>query len=283
MSITRIQNDPIYSLPFLYIQGLNLSISSTTIIGISPGQCRDSTDSIDMPVSYPDLQGITFPATQYLNYLPGIFINSAVNGANGLDQGTLAASSQYAVYLIGDSRGYNPVAGLLSLTSNIAPKLPFGYDSMRLLGFQATGAGSTFVYATSKPQNYVNALTYLLQPPISVLSGGNAVTFTAINLSSAVPTTTLQNIVVTMLVTFIPSSSNDIVQFRPTGSSVTTNLRNIVGITAGIAQTQYLTVIAGVGASVPSIDYSVTSASDSVSVSIVRWTGVSNSAYPALV
>jgi hypothetical protein len=86
-----------------------------------------------------------------------------------------------------------------------------------------------------------------------------------------------------MLVTFIPSSSNDIVQFRPTGSSVTTNLRNIVGITAGIAQTQYLTVIAGVGASVPSIDYSVTSASDSVSVSIVRWTGVSNSAYPALV
>lgn len=283
MATTRIQNDPVYSLPFLYIQGLNISIASTTMLGISPGQCRDSTDSIDMPVGYPDLQGNIYPATQFANYIPGLFINTAVNGANGLDQGTLAASTQYAVYLIGDSRGYNPVAAILSLTSSPGPKMPFGYDSLRLLGFQATGAGSTFVYATSKPQNYVNALTYLLQPPISVLAGGNATAFTAINLSTAIPTTTLQNIVVTLRVTFTPAASNDVVQFRPTGSIATTNLRNIVAVTGGVAQTQYINVIAGVGASVPSIDYNVTSASDAVSVSVVRWTGVSNSAYPALV
>lgn len=285
MANPQIQNDPIYSLPHLYIQGLNISIASTTMIGISPGQCRDSTDNIDMPVGYPNLQGITTPATQYLNYIPGLLINAATTGANGLDQGSLAATTQYAVYLIGDSRGYNPVAGLLSLTSNQAPKLPAGYDSLRLLGFQATGGSSTFVYATSKPQNYVNAQTYVNQPPISVLAGGNATTFTAIDLtaSSAVPTTTLQNVIVRLLVTFTPAAANDVVQFRPTGSSATTNLRTIVGATAGIAQTQYLNVIAGVGSSKPEIDYLVTSASDAVSVSVVSWTGVSNSAYPALV
>lgn len=284
MATPQVQNDPIYTLPFLYIQGMNISIASTTMLAIAPGQCRDSTDTIDMPVGYPNLQGATLPAIQYQNYMPGLLINSAVNGANGLDQGTIAASTQYAVYVIGDSRGYNPVAGLLSLTSNSAPKLPLGYDSMRLIGFQATGGSSTFVYSTSKPQNYAaNGLRYVLQPPVSVLSGGNATTFTAIDMSGAIPTTTLQNIVVHLLVTFTPAAANDVVQFRPTGSSATTNLRNIVGVAAGIAQTQYIAVIAGVGSSKPEIDYLVTSSSDAVSISVVSWTGVSNTAYPALV
>lgn len=285
MPTPQVQNDPVYSLPHLYIQGLNISIASTTMLAIAPGQARDSTDNIDMPVSYPNLQGAVLPAVQFQNYMPGLLINSAVVGANGLDQGTIAASTQYAVYLIGDSRGYLPVAGLLSLTSNSAPKLPAGYDSLRLLGFQATTGSSTFVYTTSKPQNYVNQLTYINQPPVSVLAGGNATTFTAIDLTTggAVPTTTLQNIVVRLLVTFIPGAANDVVQFRNTGSTSTANLRNIVGLTAGVAQTQYLTLIAGVGASKPEIDYLVSSASDAVSVSVVSWSGVSNTAYPALV
>jgi len=285
MATPQVQNDPVYSLPFLYIQGMNISYASTTIVAIAPGQCRDGSDNIDMAIGYPNLQGAVLPAIQFQNYMPGLLVNSAVVGANGLDQGTIAASTQYSVHVIGDSRGYNPVAGILSLTSNSAPKLPLGYDSSRLIGFVATGGSSTFVYSTSKPQNYVNALAYINQPPISVLAGGNATTFTAIDLTTggAVPTTTLQNVVVRLLVTFIPAAANDVVQFRPTGSSATANLRTITGVTAGIAQSQYLTVIAGVGASKPEIDYLVTSASDSVSVSVVSWTGVSNTAYPALV
>lgn len=285
MATPQVQNDPIYSLPHLYISGLNISIASTTVLAIAPGQARDSNDNIDMPVGFPNLQGVSVPAVLFQNYQPGLLINAATVGANGLDAGALAASTQYAVYLIGDSRGYLPVAGILTLTSNVLPKLPLGYDSYMLLGFQATGGSSTFVYATSKPQNFKNALQYINQPPLSVLSGGNATTFTAIDLTtnSAVPTTTLQNIVVTLLVTFIPLAANDIVRFRPTGSAATVNVPTITGVSAGVAQTQYLTMIAGVGSSKPEIDYLVSVSGDAVSVSVVSWTGVSNSAYPALV
>jgi hypothetical protein len=101
--------------------------------------------------------------------------------------------------------------------------------------------------------------------------------------NSAIPTTTLQNILVTLLVTFTPVAVGDTVQFRPTGSTATGNLTTITGVTAGIAQSQYINMIAGVGSSKPEIDYKVTSGSDAVSVSVVEWSGVSNSAYPALV
>lgn len=284
MANPQVQNDPIYSLPHLYIDGLNISIASTTVLAIAPGQCRDSNDVIDMPVGFETLDGIVTPSTLFDGYRRGLLINTATTGANGLDQGTLAASSQYAVYLIGDSRGYLPVAGILTLTSNRLPQVPLGYDSYRLLGFQATDGSSHFVYGTSKPQNMKNALQYVNQPPLSVLSGGTATSFTAIDLSAggAVPTTTLQNVIVTMLVTYTPALAGNTVQFRPTGSSATAGLATISGGVAGVAQTQYLTVIAGVGASKPEIDYKVT-ASDAVSVSVVSWVGASNSAYPALV
>jgi hypothetical protein len=88
---------------------------------------------------------------------------------------------------------------------------------------------------------------------------------------------------VTLLVTFIPAAAGDVVEFRPTGSALTAGVPTIVGVADGVAQTQYLVMIAGVGTAVPSIDYLVTSASDAVSVSVVTWTGVSNTAYPALV
>jgi hypothetical protein len=285
MPTPQIQNDPIYSLPHLYISGLNLSIASTKIIAIEPGQARDSTDNIDMPVGFPNLQGTVAPAVQFANYQPPLLVNSAVNGANGLDTGILLASTQYAVYLIADSRGYLPVAGMLSLTSNVGPIMPLGYDSFRLIGFVATDGSINFVYATNKPQNMKFALSYYNQPPISVLAGGNATTFTAIDLTTggAVPTTTLQNVIVQLLVVFTPLAANDTVQFRPTGSAATANVTTIVGTTAGVAQTQYIQVIAGVGASKPEIDYKVSVAGDSVSVSVAGWTGVSNTAYPALV
>ena len=282
--MSAIQNDPIYSLPHLYIDGMNISVASTTVLAISPGQCRDSDDNIDMPIGYPYLQGNTLPATLFAGYIPGLLINAAVVGANGIDAGALGASLQYAVYVIGDSRGYNPVAGIITLTSNPLPLLPLGYDSYRLLGFIETDGSSHFVYATHKPQNMKNSLEYINQPPISVLSGGNATTFTAIDLtgSNAVPTTTLTNIIVTLQVTFTPVAANDVVQFRPTGQT-SGAYWTIVGAAAGVAQTQYLVMIAGVGSSKPEIDYLVTSSSDAVSVSVVTWTGVSNSAYPALV
>jgi len=276
-------NDPVFLLPSKYIIGLNISIASTTVLAIAPGMCRDAYNQIDIEVGYENLQGNVYPAVQFQGFIPGLLINSAINGAGGLDQGTIADSTQYAIYIIADSRSYNQPAGLLSLTSNQYPLIPMGYDSFRLLGFIETYSNGTFVYADHKPQNMVGALEYILQPPVSVLSGGGATTFTAIDMNSAIPTTTLPNIIVTLLVTFIPAAAGDTVQFRPTGSSATGGVPTIVGNAAGIAQSQYLVMIAGVDTDVAAVDYKVTSSSDAVSVSVVTWTGVSNTAYPALV
>lgn len=279
------QNDAVYYLPHMYIQGLQISAASTTVISVSPGAARDQSNSMDMVVGLGNLSGLIFPNTLVQAYQPGLLINSAVNGANGLDTGTIAASTQYAIYLIGDSRNYNNTAAVLALTSQPGPMLPAGYDTYRLIGFWATDGSSHFVYATVKPQNFAGALQYILSPAIAVLTGGTATSFTAIDLTtnSALPTTTLQNIVVTFFVTFTPAAVGDIVSFRPTGSSATTNLVVISGIAAGVAQTQYVQVIAGVASSKPEIDYKLTSGSDAVTVTVVSWVGVSNSAYPALV
>lgn len=285
MPIAQVQNEAIYALPHLYVQGLSISPASTTLLAVAPGAARDSTNSIDMVVGLQNYFGIDNPALQFQNYQAGLLINSAINGVNGLDTGTIAASTQYAIYLIGDSRNYQTTAAVLSLTSNPAPTLPQGYDSYRLIGFIETDGSSHFVYATHKPQNIGGLLQYFNSPAISVLSGGNATTFTAMDLTtnSAIPTTTLPNVIVNLFVTFTPAAAGDVVQFRPTGSSATGNIPTITGIAAGVAQTQYIQVIAGVGSSKPEIDYLVTSSSDAVSVSVAAWAGVSNSAYPALV
>jgi hypothetical protein len=279
-AVAQSQNDPVYSLPFLYISGLNISVASTTVLAIAPGQARDSNDVMDMPVSFPNLAGVTNPAVLFQGYQQPLFLNAAVNGVNGLDAGSLTASTQYAIYLIGDSRGYNNVAGIITLSSNAYPLIPAGYDSFRLLGFIVTDVSSHFVAATGQPQLMANALSYFLSPAVSVLSGGNATSFTAVDCSTASPAGNLPNVILEMLVTFIPASANDSVQFRPTGSSDTTGLSTIVGAVAGVAQTQYIQIIAGVGSSKTEFDYKVSSSSDSVSISIVGWTGAPHEAYP---
>jgi hypothetical protein len=269
MATPQVQNDPIYGLAHLYISGMNISAASTTVLAIAPGQCRDSNDVIDMPIGFPNLQGNVIPAIQVQNYYSPLFINSAVNGANGLDAGTLAASTNYAIWVIGDSRGYKNVAGLLSLTSNAAPLLPLGYDSLRLIGMVTTDGSAHFL--NSNILNAVNLKAFYLQPEASVLAAGNATTFTAIDLSTPIPTTTDKNVIAYLDVLFTPAAIGDYVQFRPTGSTATAGLNTIFGVAAGTPQRQFLTVFCGVGSSKPEIDYLVSSSSDAVTVLVTGY------------
>lgn len=243
-----IQNIPIEELPFLYISGMNVSVASNTVIAIAPGQARDSNDNIDIP----------FPAV--------VYVNSAVTGVNGLDQGTLAASTNYAIYVIADSSGYNLPGAIITLWSNELPLIPFGYDSFRLLGFVSTDGSTHFTAASVLNAAFLKG--FYKQPAVSVLSGGNATSFTAIDLSSAIPTTTSPFVIALATVTFIPSAANDVVQFRPTGSTATTGLVTIVGQQAGVAQTMNVALNTAVSAGVPKVDYKVSVSGDSVSVSI---------------
>ena len=257
--------EPIVNLAIpLYISGLNVSVASDTVIALAPGQARDNNDVLDMPVGYPNANGGVLPAPSFLNCPQPIFINSAVVGANGLDQGVLVLSSNYIIYLIADSRGYKPVAGLLSLYSNQYPLLPFGYDSFRIIGFASTDASNHFTQASVLNAAFEKA--YFLQPAVSVLSGGNSTTFAAIDLSGAIPTTTDPFVIAYLNVIFTPSAAGDVVQFRPTTSTATSGLVTIVGQAAGIAQTECVAVMTGVGSSKPEVDYKVSVSGDAVSV-----------------
>lgn len=229
---------------------MNISVASNTVIAIAPGQCRDVNDNLDIPFPFP---------------LP-YFINSAVVGIGGLDTGTLAASTNYAIWVIADSSGKKPNGAILSLWSNVAPLLPYGYDSYRLLGFVSTDGSTHFTAASVLNNSFVKG--YFLQPAVSVLSGGNATSFTAIDLSTPIPTTTDPFVIALATVTFIPSAVGDTVTFRPTGSTATTNLATITGLVAGVAQTQNIALHCGVGSSKPEVDYKVTVSGDAVSISI---------------
>lgn len=63
-----------------------------------------------------------------------VTINSAASGANGLDTGSLASSTWYAVWIISNG---TTVAGLLSLSST-APTLPGGYTHKARVGWIRT-------------------------------------------------------------------------------------------------------------------------------------------------
>lgn len=78
-------------------------------------------------------------------------ISTVSNGANGLDSGTIAANTWYAVYVI-----LNPntsaVAGLLSL-SFTTPTLPSGFTYRARVGSCKTGAASTNLHRTQQNGN----------------------------------------------------------------------------------------------------------------------------------
>jgi hypothetical protein len=243
-----IQNLPVEQIPHLYISGMNVSVASNTVMAIAPGMCRDFNDNIDMEYDVP------------------LYLNSAVNGAGGLDFGTILAAANYNLWAIADSSNKHPPSGLISLQANVAPLLPLGYDSRRLIGMVTTSS-SNFQAASVLNANYYKG--YFLQPAVSVLSGGNATSFTAVDLSTPIPTTTDPFVIAVATVTFIPAAAGDVVTFRPTGYTGTTaNLPTIVGIAAGVAQTNNIVLNVGVGSSKPEIDYKVTSSSDAVSILI---------------
>ena len=70
-----------------------------------------------------------------------VTINSGVNGANGLDSGTVAIATWYAVYVIYNANT-TTTAGLISLTPS-TPTLPSGYTFFARVGWFRTGAAST--------------------------------------------------------------------------------------------------------------------------------------------
>jgi len=223
----------IVNLPFAYANGLAVSWASNTTLSVALGQCRDSTNAFDLVISAAKT------------------INAAVNGVNGLDTGTFAASTTYAVFVIGDSSGFSATGTLIS-TSATAPVLPTGYDIFKRVGWAFSDSSTHFILATQTGNGLVRE--YWFDTMISVLSGGSSATLAAVDLSAAVPAIKAK---VYLNAIFTPNAAADVATIT-SGSSVATTILELTGVVAAKAQAAQLITLSTLVSSVPKIQYKVT-------------------------
>src|SRR5271169_4911110 len=115
-------------LPYNFISGCLVTVDPVAHTPvISTGFVRDDSNSVDIVINTP------------------LTLYGQINGANGLDTGTLQTSKVYAVYVISDPTGMVNPAGLISLTMPSDPLYPVmpsvngvTYTVKRLVGFLRT-------------------------------------------------------------------------------------------------------------------------------------------------
>lgn len=264
-----IPNSPIVNLGNLYITGAELSFVSGTSIVVGAGQVRDSTDTTDIivggnlvssPSNPSGSQGTNNPVT----ISAPVTINAAVVGAGGIDAGALAASTNYAVYVIGDSRNFKNGNAILS-ASFTAPSLPLGYDCFRQVGAVLTSGASAIVDFSSSSYNRV--VNYAAAIPTAV-TAGNATTFTAVPLTAFIPGTATGVYLLVALTSDAGGART--VAFRATGST-SANGQVIVSSPASTVTTQTVLVPVTNTAGVMSIDYKVSNSAAAVAISVAGY------------
>lgn len=193
---------PVYGVLGPTIVGMNLAWASNTTLTATAGHCVDSLGENTITVA------------------ANTTINAAATGLNGLDTGSLAASTFYAVFAIGDPSGRNPGGFLLSL-SGTTPVMPAGvnqgtsYGMFRRIGWVLTNSSSQFLkFYQEAADDSVRFMQY--DAPISVLSAGTATSYTAVSLAAAVPTTCGQ---VTIASALTPNAASDTASIQPSGAT----------------------------------------------------------------
>lgn len=238
--------------PNLYAQNGQISVASNTTLTIQPGQFRDTQNQFDIPVGFYLNDSASIPAA--------VTLDTSINGANGLDIGSLAASTVYAVHAILDPTGFNAPAVLLSLSAT-APTMPFGYGPFRRIGWAVTDGSIHFLPMVQT--GAANDREYFYDATQIVLNAGSATSFTPVDLSDFVPAGA-RKVIFQWL--FLPNAAADVAQLRSSGSSAT-SVTTIKNSAAASAQGQ-ISIKTGVSSSLPAVDYLVTSASDDLTLSV---------------
>lgn len=246
-----VNNTPIVNQSTLYVSDLEITWASNTTLTIAPGAARDSTNTVDIVVG---------------NYLQSnaanITLNAATNGANGLDTGSLANSTWYAVHAIGSSLNASVNATLLS-TSATAPILPSGYDCFRRIGWVRTDGSAhllkVYIEGNAKTRTYRYDVVQSAKT-----SGGNSA-YTALSLSSFMPSTSTE---VYLQYNLIANTAGNSFNLRPTGSSSVSN----VGASNPVTVTAILGMINGVTNTSQSIDWKTLENADALTLWVAGFT-----------
>jgi len=242
--MTTLQNIQITEGPFFFGYDGALVVTGNTAATVAPATFRDSTNSMTM---------ITTVTTT---------LSTSSVALNALDTGTVAASTFYAVYMVADVQNRNPTGFLIS-TSTTGPVLPQGYSCWLRIGWLLTD-GSSHLLKFQQAGNG-GGRWYQWQTAINVLSAGTSATFAAVSLATAMP---LIANPVRLIISYTPNTAGNTVLIRPTGSTETSltpiQLTGVVAAKAQIVANQEIITLLSSGN--PSIDYELTSASDSCSI-----------------
>jgi hypothetical protein len=234
--------------PWQYANGLKITNDGTTpdeIIDIATGSILDSTGVYQLNVD-----SVLSPS-----------ISST--GLNGLDAGTVAANSVYAVYLVADPVTQQEIGAMFSL-SLTGPLMPFGYSAFALIGFVVTDATSDILLGTWTAGNSSQRMFYYDAPLATAVTAGNATAYTAVSLAASVPA--IQDTEVLVNYAFTPGAASRTLNLTP-GNGVG-NLVTITGQVTSVVVSNNVVVPAKVTSSVPEIDYKVANSGDAVAINV---------------
>jgi hypothetical protein len=230
-----------------YANGLEIAYASATTLTVSAGSCSDDANAWDI-----------------INN-SAVTIDAAVVGLNGIDTGTLGASTLYYIYEIGSSLGSTLVGSIIS-TSATSPILPARYDLKKLIGYIYTDGSSHFVNQRIFGKGRVRKCVY--DTAVSVLSGGSA-TFVAVDLSAAVPA--LDKVDVEFIASITPNTAGNVGYIRPAGSTATV-VPALSGCVAAKAQLGMINSLTAIASGVAKIEYKTSEASDTFALTVYSYT-----------
>ena len=223
----------IINLPYISSNGCEVTKASATTLTINSGIMRDYSNTFDITITDP------------------LTLDSSVIGADGIDTGTVAINSFYAVYVIYDATNSVPPKCLMSLSSN-APIMPSvgvtTFTTYRLVGYVKTDGVGEFLDFTLCGN--ANERVHTWDVPISVLSGGSATTFTAVDLSAALPNAAAiannpqTSMELTANVSFTPNVGGEFVSFIGGASTAVAGTVELSASVSTVPQTSQLSLIA---------------------------------------
>lgn len=243
-------NVPIKNAGLEYIYGLELSRTDDEVLAIAPGAARDDTNVNDIEV------------------VSALAVSNVLPGAGGLDTGSVAANTWYAVYVIGDSLGKESVAGLLSV-SLTDPTMPAGYDMKKKIGHVLTDASSDFLaFSQLGSGSQRQYLWEVIEPVVVVAAASMPTTLTSQSLILGMPAIRAEAI---LDVLYTPASATNVLSFAPDETAATTV--GAVRMGYGVAGAQAATVrcMASLASSLPSIKYESSNAGDAMTLGVAGW------------
>lgn len=253
---------PVTNARLSYIYGLKLAYVSATTMTVTAGRCSNSTNVNDISVGL----ALNVAATQ-TGTLPvaagtgTVTINTAVNGAAGLDTGSMANNTFYGVYAIGDSFGVNPGSALIS-ASLTSPTLPSGYDMFFRIGYIKSSGAAAILPFRQDGVGLDRWMWYDAAIATDITSGSSA-TFAPVDATAGLPASTPT--MVNWLCVFTPTAAADKLVLVPGTSTATLGYASASGDVAAVAHTVNL-ICPTDSPKTDAIDYKVTGSAVAISV-----------------